>query len=386
MSVARPSAGNGRPTAGQPDVIEPLIGAVGWFRYGVLALTLVVNALRLEQVRHPLLMGLFCVLMVGATIAAQWVYRSPDRRLVGVLALDLGFTVLLTGLSPLVLGTEVLPVTAFWATGAPLVIAICRGWLAGAISALLIVVIEFFLAPSADPTAWGTLIALVLAAAGLGWTVDQLRHTTNESAQVHATAAAMAERQRLARIVHDGVLQVLAMVEREGSQLGPRGALLARHAHEQEAALRSLIQDKDLTVDSRDPKDMTHRNFSVLLDRHASSTVTVSTPADPLLLVSERAAELDAAISEALNNVAKHAGPQARAWVFLENDGDHLMVSIRDNGVGGDPQAFARAMESGRMGMRHSIYGRIAELGGTATLRTAPGRGVEWEFRIPLDL
>lgn len=381
MSQAPPA-----PVAGHSDVIEPLVRAVGWFRYCVLALTLLVNALRFGQAQHPLLLVLFCLLMAAATVAAQWAYREPERRLIGVLALDLGFTVLLTGLSPLVLGTGVLPVTAFWATGAPLAIAICRGWLAGTISALLLVMLEFFLVPSADPTAWGTLLALVLAVAALGWTVDQLRHNTNENAQVHATAAALAERQRLARIVHDGVLQVLAMVEREGSQLGPRGAMLARQAHEQEAALRSLIQEKDLSVDSRDPKDMTHRNFSVLLDRHASPTVTVSTPADPLLLVSQRAAELDAAISEALNNVAKHAGPQARAWVFLENDGDHLMVSIRDNGVGGNPQAFAQAMESGRMGMRHSIYGRVAELGGTATLRTAPGRGVEWEFRIPLDL
>lgn len=373
-------------TADQHDLIEPVVRAVSWFRYGMLALTLLVNAVRFNQVLNPVLMVLFCLLMVAATVAAHWAYRVPERRLIGVLALDLGMAVLLTGLSPLVLADAALPVTGFWATGAPLAIAVCRGWLAGGVSALLLAVLEFFLAPSAAPIVWGTLIALVLAAAGLGYTVDQLRHSTTENTRVHATAAAMAERQRLARIVHDGVLQVLAMVEREGAQLGPRGAMLARHAHEQEAALRSLIQDKDLSVDSRDPKDMTHRNFSVLLDRHASPTVTVSTPADPLLLVSQRANELDAAISEALNNVAKHAGPQARAWVFLENDGDHLMVSIRDNGVGGDPRAFAQAMESGRMGMRHSIYGRIAELGGTATLRTAPGRGVEWEFRIPLDL
>ena len=81
----------------------------------------------------------------------------------------------------------------------------------------------------------------------------------------------------------------------------------------------------------------------------------------------------------------KHAGPDAQAWVLLEWDDDDLIISIRDNGVGGTPEDFTAAADRGRMGMRHSIHGRLADLGGTATLRTAPGRGTEWEFRIPVD-
>ncbi len=60
-------------------------------------------------------------------------------------------------------------------------------------------------------------------------------------------AAAAEERQRLARVVHDGVLQVLALVQRRGPELGPDGAELGRLAGEQEVRLRGLVQQ-----DSRD--------------------------------------------------------------------------------------------------------------------------------------
>lgn len=175
------------------------------------------------------------------------------------------------------------------------------------------------------------------------------------------------------------------MVEREAPALGVRGTRLARLAREQESQLRALIQDSDVDLASGDPRDFTHRNLCATVDRHASATVTVSAPAEPLLIESQRSAELGAAISEALANVEKHAGPEARAWVLLEVDGADAVVSIRDNGVGGKPEEFTAAMGSGRLGMKDSIYGRIRDLGGTATMRTAPGRGVEWEFRVPIE-
>ena len=58
-------------------------------------------------------------------------------------------------------------------------------------------------------------------------------------------AAAAAERARLARAVHDGVLQVLALVQRRGTELGGDLAELGRVAGEQEMRLRSLIRQQD---------------------------------------------------------------------------------------------------------------------------------------------
>ena len=58
----------------------------------------------------------------------------------------------------------------------------------------------------------------------------------------------MAERARLARAVHDGVLQVLTLVQRRGTELGGEAAELGRLAGEQEAALRALVQGNAATT------------------------------------------------------------------------------------------------------------------------------------------
>lgn len=374
-------------TSGARTVIDtPLFRVLAWMRYALLALTLMVNLARIGDSPHPVLVALGSVLLVALSVVAHWAYSAPERRDGWVLAGDVSATALLCALSPLVLDpAQGIPLTGFWTAAAPIAIAVSRGWLAGGLAALVLCLLSFLQDPEPSPEVLGLMIALVIGAAGLGYLVDQLRDVTAERDRLNANAALLSERQRLARIVHDGVLQVLAMVEREGPNLGPRGALLARLARQQEGQLRALILDNDLDPSSRDPRDITHRNFANTLDRHASATVTVSTPAEPLLMESARSAELDAAISEALKNVAKHAGPDARAWVLLEVEGPDAVVSIRDNGVGGDPNQFAAAMRNGRLGMKHSIYGRIHDLGGTATLRTAPGRGVEWEYRVPIE-
>ena len=54
--------------------------------------------------------------------------------------------------------------------------------------------------------------------------------------------AAGRERERLARGIHDSVLQVLALVQRRGQELGGEAAELGRLAGEQEAALRELVR------------------------------------------------------------------------------------------------------------------------------------------------
>ena len=61
-------------------------------------------------------------------------------------------------------------------------------------------------------------------------------------------SVADAERARLARAVHDGVLQVLALIQRRGRELGGESAELGRMAGEQESALRALIRQQDSLV------------------------------------------------------------------------------------------------------------------------------------------
>lgn len=373
------------------DLLGPLYRAHALLRLVLVALACVVNALRFHEVASQPGVVVGCVVMAVWTVATSWMYLTPRRRTLWVFVADLCVTVALVVATVVVVGAPAdvdgpaMALPAYWIAGAPLAIALWRGWLGGLISSGVVALVAIWSLPVTTPWGWGNLAVLVIACVSVGYITGQLRQTTGEREQMYAVAAALGERQRLARVVHDGVLQVLAMVERDGQSLGPRGTWLAHQAHEQELALRSLLQDTAIDFDRTDSIDETHADLAALLDRHSNTRVTVSTPAGRLMVEAHRAREVDAAVSEALTNVARHAGPDARAWVLLEREGNDLLISIRDNGVGATPQVFEEAVRRGRMGTSQSIYGRLRDLGGHVQLHTAPGRGLEWEFRVPYD-
>ena len=95
------------------------------------------------------------------------------------------------------------------------------------------------------------------------------------------------------------------------------------------------------------------------------------------------ATELTAAVVNVLDNVGTHAGTGARAFILLEDMGDSVTVSIRDDGVGIAPGRLQQAVSEGRLGISQSIVGRLGALGGSATLTTDAGAGTEWELTVP---
>ena len=80
---------------------------------------------------------------------------------------------------------------------------------------------------------------------------------------------------------------------------------------------------------------------------------------------------------------AAHAGSDASAFVLLEDLGETVIVSIRDDGVGIADGRLEEAISEGRLGIAKSIVGRMNWLGGSAKLNTGPGCGTEWELTIP---
>lgn len=217
-----------------------------------------------------------------------------------------------------------------------------------------------------------------VALCGLGFAqLLAARRAERKQAEQIRLEAAAAERDRLARPIHDGVLQVLALVQRHGSELGAQGSQLAALAGEQEVALRGLLSgtagaDRDAAEDLREP-----------LNALATSAVEVVAPAQPVELPAATAAEVVAAIRAALDNVREHAGSGARAWVVLENERDGVRVTVRDDGVGFPAQRPAEAAEAGRLGIAQSMRGRIADCGGTTTIDSRPGEGTTVEFWVP---
>jgi len=84
-----------------------------------------------------------------------------------------------------------------------------------------------------------------------------------------------------------------------------------------------------------------------------------------------------------LDNVVRHCDPGTKAWVLVEDEPETVTVSVRDDGCGAAPERFAQAEEQGRLGVAQSIRGRIADLGGTVRLTSAPGQGTEVELTVP---
>jgi signal transduction histidine kinase len=90
------------------------------------------------------------------------------------------------------------------------------------------------------------------------------------------------------------------------------------------------------------------------------------------------------AVREALANVAAHAGT-TEAWVEVgpaggpgSGDGG-VEIAVRDHGAGFDPGA----VDPARLGLRRSITERVADGGGQAAVRSAPGAGTVVILRWP---
>lgn len=93
----------------------------------------------------------------------------------------------------------------------------------------------------------------------------------------------------------------------------------------------------------------------------------------------EVAAALADAVREALNNVRRHAGTgHAYLTAAGDRDGRGAVVTVVDRGPGFDPAAYVPGL-----GLRGSVHDRMAEVGGRATVDTAPGEGVRVELRWP---
>jgi signal transduction histidine kinase len=240
-------------------------------------------------------------------------------------------------------------------------------------------------------------VVLLLLAGGVGGYVARLAVAAERRlAEAVRLAAATRERERLARGIHDGVLQVLALVRRRGAELGGAAGELAVLAGEQETALRTLITTAPpLPADpaaspgrpwSRGrarpgPDGAPEVDLRALVGARRSEAVTVSGPAEPVLLPGAVAEELAAAVAAALDNAAVHGG--GRAWVLVEDLGTEVAVSVRDEGPGIPAGRLEQAEADGRLGVASSMRGRIAELGGTMSVHTVPGEGTEVEFRVP---
>ncbi len=336
-----------------------------------------------EQYQRPWLAWTVCAAMTAWTAVTTVVYARERLRRHWLVIADVGLTAGLMLTSPLVLSDlqyEALHplITTVWAAVPPIAAGARFGATGGVIAGLVMAVATGFarLEVNLDVARDGVL----LTASGLliGMTATTARRSQDALARAMRTEAATAERERLARSIHDSVLQVLARVRRRGTEFGGEAAELATLAGEQEIALRSLVSTKPVSANDGGSADL-----RAALQVQATPRFQVSAPAGEVLLPAGVVAELAAVVKEALANVEQHAGVQARAWVLLEDLAREVAITVRDDGPGISEGRLEVAAEQGHLGVAESIKGRVAALGGTISLETGPGAGTEWEIRVP---
>jgi signal transduction histidine kinase len=269
--------------------------------------------------------------------------------------------------------------TTLWATNATISAAIVLGPIGGMLAGVVVMIATTFVKGfiNLDLGRNATIVIELAVGLAVGMAAQTARRAHADLEQAARIAASHQERERLSRQVHDGAIQVLALVSRRGREIGGETAELAELAGEQERALRRLVSTADT-----EPRAGAKADMGALLRQRASDRVSVSVPADPVLLDGEVAEELYAAAANALDNTAAHAGHSAHAYVLLEDLGDSVTVSIRDDGVGIPDGRLDEAVGEGRVGIAKSIVGRMNWLGGSAKLNTGPGCGTEWELTV----
>lgn len=387
------------------SVEQPLWRALTAYRVLTMLYAILLAAFGREKYERPWVAVAFLTLMTVWTLATLPKVSGAAACTKRFLGADLTLALIGILVTPLAdfqaqhMDGTTLP--SIWTAGSVLAFAIKGGWRWAAFASTFVAVANLIERAEPSRDTLHNVLLVWVASIAIGYVVEVARASERTLARALEIEAATRERERLARDIHDSVLQVLAMVQRRGTALGGEAAELGRMAGEQEVALRTLVSSGlvpptrlsedaaegavvrtvETDDDETDPPAAT--DLRALLAPHAGSRVTFAEPGAPVLLAPAAAAELAAAVGAALDNVRVHAGEGAQAWILVEDWPDEVIVTVRDDGPGIPEGRLAQAEGEGRLGVAQSIRGRLRDLGGTAELISVPGQGTEVELKVP---
>lgn len=223
--------------------------------------------------------------------------------------------------------------------------------------------------------------------------IEELEATRAELADSERAAGAMAERERLARDVHDALAQgftsIVMLLETADAKL-PSGSAEARAPLDQalQTARESLAEARRIVWALR-PGPSEAGALVASLERLAErattsgdSEVAVVVTGEPVALDAGRELALLRTAQEAVANARRHAGA-ARITVTLSWLGDTVILDVADDGRGFDAGRVIRHGDGG-FGLM-SLTERAREAGGTLTVESAPGQGTTISLALPLD-
>jgi signal transduction histidine kinase len=257
------------------------------------------------------------------------------------------------------------------------------------------------------PITIGALVVLQLVQVPLAWSMARRLQTSQRERERllrHALDASDTERRRIASDLHDGVVQELTGVSLSLAAQGRSESIGREQVLAASAAIRTSIKSlRSLLVEIYPPNlqeeglqsavsdllsGLAARGFETRLDVDLGETVV-----DP-----ETAGLVYRAAQESLRNVITHSGAK-HVLVSLRivadsnqhgsnrhpsNQHSSIQLAVDDDGRGFSSETLDERAAGGHVGLR-ALAGLIADLGGTVTVRSAPGEGTRVEVSIPID-
>jgi signal transduction histidine kinase/YHS domain-containing protein len=246
-----------------------------------------------------------------------------------------------------------------------------------------------------DLRAIGEPVSDLLAVEDLRRAIDVLgAHTEQGLRSQHAYIAALstaqeAERGRLARELHDEIVQQLIAlghsVDRVQRLLERDPAQATERLRTMRASLTALVDELRAIIGDLRPPALAELGLlaavELLLGRdEGGPEVTLVVQGDQRRLAPQSELALFRIIQEAWNNIRRHAQARRADFAFVQED-DGLHVTITDDGAGFASLSDAQALD-GHWGLR-GMRERAELTGGTLTVTSQLGHGTRIHICIP---
>ena len=245
------------------------------------------------------------------------------------------------------------------------------------------------------PVLIGGLLLLYLVQVPMAWSLARrMRQSQDEREHLlqRAIDASDAERRRIARDLHDGVVQALAGVsyslaaaadrlgDGDENALGPALRQSAADTRKSMRDLRSLIVEISPPNLHEEGLDIALGELVAPLTAAGMATrVEVDEAAAPS---QESQTLLYRVAQEAVRNVASHAqASELHLSLVRENGSAHLVVA--DDGQGFSPDLLEQRRAEGHLGLM-LLSGLVADAGGRLVVTSTPGQGTRVEAELPV--
>jgi two-component system nitrate/nitrite sensor histidine kinase NarX len=214
-------------------------------------------------------------------------------------------------------------------------------------------------------------------------------HEAEEQWTIHA------ERDRIARELHDSLAQVLGVIHLQLRSLETRAKDEASHVMADELSdladtadeayrdVREAILGLRETVREDDGLEGSLREYLRKYSRQTGIATNLACEGDTRRFLSPRSeVQLLRVVQEALTNTRKHAGA-GRVAVRINCLDGGTTLTIEDDGVGFDPSTVSSSMEGG-FGLA-SMRERVEQIGGRLEMHTAPNAGTTIVVRLDAE-